>query len=358
MRTGTRIWVLSGVVALAAATFSCWAFQDPLDTPAMKSTFASRGLLNGIAFSGKRLVAVGQRGHILYSDDMGKNWAQADVPVSSDLTAVFFPTPQKGWAVGHDGVVLASTDGGGSWVKQLDGREIGQMMADYYAEHAPFNALGQAKPLVEVQDAARRIAEEGPDKPFLAVWFESETTGYVVGVFNLIFRTTDGGKSWVPWFDRTDNPAQLHFHAINRVGGDLYLAGEQGMVLKLDTVAQRFRAVSVDYKGSLFGITGRENGVFVFGLRGNVFHSNQGEGPWKKVETGLEVAITGATLTEDGRIVLVSQAGDMLLSPDGGKTFSAAPGARTGAANAVASATPEAVVIAGARGVHVRPLKQ
>ena len=32
------------------------------------------------------------------------------VPVSSDLVAVAFPTPQQGWAVGHDGVILASAD--------------------------------------------------------------------------------------------------------------------------------------------------------------------------------------------------------------------------------------------------------
>ena len=40
------------------------------------------------------------------------SWQQADVPVSSDLVAVPFPTPTHGWAVGHDGVVLHSADAG------------------------------------------------------------------------------------------------------------------------------------------------------------------------------------------------------------------------------------------------------
>jgi photosystem II stability/assembly factor-like uncharacterized protein len=37
----------------------------------------------GMARAGERLVTVGQRGHILYSDDSGKHWQQAVVPVSS-----------------------------------------------------------------------------------------------------------------------------------------------------------------------------------------------------------------------------------------------------------------------------------
>ena len=90
-------------------------WRDVLDTPAIKSPLASRTLLNGLALAGDRVVAVGQRGHIVYSEDSGKNWRQADVPVSSDLVAVTFPNVTTGWAVGHDGVVLRSTDGGRSF---------------------------------------------------------------------------------------------------------------------------------------------------------------------------------------------------------------------------------------------------
>ena len=72
-------------------------FTDVLDTPSTITSLATRSLLNGITRAGKRLVAVGARGHILYSDDEGKSWKQASVPVSSDLTAVNFPTPQQGW---------------------------------------------------------------------------------------------------------------------------------------------------------------------------------------------------------------------------------------------------------------------
>lgn len=356
MRVGAKIFALVSTVVLAMATLSCWAFQDPLDTPVTKSALASRGLLNDVVRAGDRLVAVGQRGHILYSDDSGKRWIQSDVPVSSDLTAVHFPSPKKGWAVGHDGVVLASSDGGRTWAKQLDGRSIGKIMVDYYAKQPPADL--SADGLAQLQSVAKRLVDEGADKPFLAVWFESETTGYVVGLFNLIFRTTDGGQSWIPWFDRTDNPQLLHFYAIRPVGKDLYLAGEQGLVLKLDKPALRFRAVSVDYKGSLFGITGVEQTVLVFGLRGSLFRSSDSGAHWHKLETGIKVAITGATVTNDGHVVLVSQAGHLLRSTDGGETFANALVANPSPASAIALAGEHEFVTVGARGANQQALKQ
>src|SRR5574337_2060456 len=121
------------VLALTAPVAGMAAgYQDVIDTPARESTLASKALLNGLASAGERVVAVGQRGHIIYSDDAGKSWQQAKVPVSSDLVAVSFPTPEQGWAVGHDGVVLHSSDAGATWTKQLDGRALGSMMAAYY----------------------------------------------------------------------------------------------------------------------------------------------------------------------------------------------------------------------------------
>src|SRR4029079_5611384 len=90
-------------------------------------------LLNGLARAGQRIVAVGQRGHVLYSDDAGKSWKQATVPVSSDLVAVPFPDATHGWAVGHDGVVLHTDDAGVTWTRQLDGRGIGAVLVAFYA---------------------------------------------------------------------------------------------------------------------------------------------------------------------------------------------------------------------------------
>jgi photosystem II stability/assembly factor-like uncharacterized protein len=327
-------------------------FQDVLDTPALKSPIASKTLYNGIAMAGDRLVCVGQRGHILYSDDQGKTWTQADVPVSSDLTAVNFPTSQKGWAVGHDGVVLHSNDGGVTWSKQLDGRTVTRVISDHYDSHPPTgpDALRQ-------QEDIRQIIDTGVDKSFLDVWFENENNGFAVGAFNLIIHTVDGGKSWEPWIDRTENPKQLHFYAIKSVDQDLYICGEQGLVLKLNRQVDSFKAIPVPYKGTFFGITGKPGVVVVYGIRGNVFCSKDEGMSWQKIEVGTTIGLTGATATEDGRIILVSLAGQVLVSVDDGANFTPVKVEKPFPTAAILALDKESVMLAGLYGMQKQSLK-
>jgi photosystem II stability/assembly factor-like uncharacterized protein len=221
----------AAALALPASSMA-QAFRDVLDTPASISATAPRGLVNGLARAGARVVAVGQRGHVLYSDDGGRSWTQAQVPVSSDLVAVAFANPSHGWAVGHDGVILHSADAGATWVRQLDGRNANTA-----------------------------------ENPLLDVWFENERSGFVVGAFNAILRTNDGGRTWDSWSERSENPKGLHLYAIRAVGADVYIAGEQGLLLKLAREAGRWRALELPYNGTLFGITGNARSLVVFGLR-------------------------------------------------------------------------------------------
>lgn len=347
------------LVALALAGSSAGmaaGYQDVLDTPAQGSTLAPKTLLNGLASAGQRVVAVGQRGHIVYSDDAGQTWLQAKVPVSADLVAVSFPTATQGWAVGHDGVVLHSSDAGATWVKQLDGRMAGEAMLAYYTAQAEKGALGTPDEAARLVDEARRVAAQGAENPFLDVWFADDKTGFVVGAFNLIFRTEDGGKRWEPWYHRTDNPNRLHLYGIRGIGSQIYVAGEQGLVLKLDSTGRRFAALETPYKGTYFGITGGNEAVVVFGLRGHAFRSKDGGNNWDQIATGVHDGLTGAA-TAGERLVLVSQAGNVLVSKDAGQSFTPVKIDRAAPASAVLSLGQDGLVIAGPRGVRTQALQ-
>ena len=224
--------------AKVAATVTAALTQPALVTPK-----ALNAAMLSIAAAGQRLVAAGERGTILYSDDAGVTWRQASVPVGVSLTALQFVDARQGWAVGHPGVVLHSADGGATWSKQLDG-----IQAAALALRAAADAAGpdQARALADAQ----HLVDDGPDKPFLDLYFDSARTGYVLGAYNLLFKTGDGGATWQPWQQHVANPKGLHLYGMRGAGGALYLVGEQGLLLRSTDQGASFNALATPYKGS------------------------------------------------------------------------------------------------------------
>jgi len=326
-------------------------FVDVLDTPAQMTPLAPKSVMQAVVRAGSRLVAVGQRGHIVVSSDNGATWKQSPVPVSSDLTAVYFVDAKLGWAVGHDGVVLHTGDGGDTWKLQLDGRKVNALLlADMKRKVDADPASDAAKKLLaEIE----RYQEQGPDKPFLDVWFADASNGYVVGAYNLIFRTSDGGATWTPWFDRTENPKFFNLYAIRPVGEDLYIAGESGLLLKLDVPAERFTALKVDYTGSFFGVAAANASVLAFGLRGNVYRSDDAGASWVKVEAGLPSAVVAAVRTARDATLLADAGGRVAITEDGGRRFTKVPLKQSAPMAGLAEAGEGRLAFAGPRGVAV-----
>jgi photosystem II stability/assembly factor-like uncharacterized protein len=346
------LWVQAAAWALLAGAASAEShFVSPLELPAAKSDLALRAPLNALAMAGPRMVAAGQRGHVLYSDD-GRVWSQAEVPLSSDLTALSFPSAKQGWVVGHEGVILHSVDGGATWSKQLDGRQAAELLVKRYAAPATGNEAA-----TRLKQDAEAFGAQGADKPFLDVWFESETQGFAVGAFGLILRTEDGGKSWTPWLDRVENPKGLHLYAIRPAAGTIFIVGEQGLVLRFDKQQQRFVNVRLPYQGTLFGVVGTPDMALVFGLRGNALRTTDGGASWNKVDTGVGAGLTSGIVREDGSVVLVSQSGHVLLSTDAGATFSRVALNSGAPAFAVTDAGQGRVGIAGVGSVRIESVK-
>ncbi|CAN7245279.1 YCF48-related protein [Pseudoduganella sp. LjRoot289] len=329
------------------------AFQPPQDQGAMPSRLAASSPILALARAGERIVAVGLRGHIVISDDGGRQWKQARSPVSSDLLAVSFPTSTQGWAVGHGGVVLHSADGGATWTRQLDGRQASALAIRHYEAQ-----LAAGKQAGQFLKREQSLAVDGT-QPFLDVYFESATTGYVVGTFNRLYRTQDGGKTWTPWMDRSDNPDELHFYAIRGGAHGVYLVGEQGMVWRLDAAAERFVAMRTPYKGTLFGVVSAGPGtLLVYGMRGSLLRTADEGKTWETIATGNPAGITSGAVLQDGTIVLVNQAGGIDLSRDDGKSFNAQKSARPMSYFGVAALGGKQIALAGSEGVRLEIVKQ
>lgn len=240
--------------------------------------------------AGHRLVAVGGHGYIIYSDDDGKTWRRADAPYSGLLTAVDFPDPQHGWAVGHGGLILVTTDGGKIWTEQ------------------------RYKP--------------DQEQPLFGVLFRNDHEGFAVGAYGLLLMTQDGGQHWQQ--RAIGKNVDRHLNGIVAFGPhQLAIAAESGNLYVSEDDGQNWND-SKPGKGSFFGILHLpDNGLLAYGMLGSAFRSVDGGQNWHVVPGIGPVSLQGGAATVNGLVVLVGSGGTALVSHDAGEHFTAASSGST-----------------------------
>jgi photosystem II stability/assembly factor-like uncharacterized protein len=301
----------TALVALALAAPG-WAEQDSAEI----SPLATRSLLLGAARAGDRLVAVGEWGHVLLSDDAGKGWRQAQsVPTRVTLTAVFFADAKHGWAVGHDAVILHSVDGGENWAIQFSNPEL--------------------------------------ESPLLSVWFEDARHGIAVGAFSLMMETKDGGQTWQsrPLLEGAET--DLHLNEIFGAGGGaVFIAAEVGTVYVSRDSGQSWEAVLPGYEGSFWGgLALGDETLLIWGMRGHAFRSTDLGRSWQEVEIDTNQSLQGGDLLSDGRVVLVGLGGVVLRSGDRGESFEVGIQPDRRGIAAVVEGAPGKVLLFGEMGI-------
>jgi photosystem II stability/assembly factor-like uncharacterized protein len=300
----------------------------PCLAPAAESwvaPLAARSLLLDVAAQGAKRIAVGARGHIMVSDDAGATWRQAaHVPTVALLTAVTLLDERHGWAVGHDEVILRTSDGGETWTK--------------------------------VHEAPQA------ERPLLDIWFADAQRGIAIGAYAAYYTTADGGATWneqtfvdaaAPPASGDELPPDYHLNRIAAVGSHLFIAGEAGHVYRSDDQGATWRSVALPYDGSMYGLLPLgDEALLVFGLRGNLFRSNDAGGSWTPLETGTVAMLTSGVRVDDRTLAIVGLAGTVLLSRDGGARFTLQQREdRKGLAGAVA-AGPDALLAVGEGGIE------
>ena len=285
-----------------------WSLVQPL---------ATESLMLDIANVGATFVAVGDRGHVLISEDNGRSWIQKRTPTRSLLTGVWFHDRDLGWAVGHDAVILRTADGGETWCR---------------VHWAP--------------DA---------ETPLLDIWFADASNGFAVGAYGYFLRSTDGGLSWqeeqldfvehgdavdfeaaadadedfddeyaddddADWdeWDVEGVAADLHLNRIIPGNGAIFLVAEAGTVFRSDDGGFTWVALDPSYEGSFFGgVRLVDDSLLVFGLRGNMFRSWDGGESWRDITLPVDTSLFGGARLADGGVIVVGTAGVMLISREG-----------------------------------------
>lgn len=282
---------------------------------ALSKNTMSRLLLTDGARIGNRVVAVGDRGYIVYSDSNGESWERAQVPANTPmLTGVYFVDTKNGWAVGHDAIILRSSDEGKTWTQA-------------------FSAPAEQKPLMDIA-------------------FVDVNTGYAVGAYGAFYETTDGGKTWNA---RKASDEDKHLNAIIKLGDSkLLIVGEAGTLLKSEDLGKTWKKLESPYKGSYFGgVQANDGSVIIHGLRGRIYRSADATlSSWKQIDNASTASLMGSTKLADGAIVLAGLAGTALISRDNGAAFTALA---TGSTKAIAQpllGAPNALLLLGEVGAR------
>jgi photosystem II stability/assembly factor-like uncharacterized protein len=288
MKPRSIIRVLSCCLAWLLATTVHAQPVPPALVPAQRVAHATSAMLLASARAGQRIVAVGDHGVVLLSDDMGKTYRQAQaVPVDVTLTGVHFTDTRRGWAVGQWGVILRTEDGGEHWSVQR--------------------------------------SDVSTDRPLFALHFFDERQGVAVGLWSLVLVTDDGGVTW-RGVDLTP-PEGAKKADLNLLGlfadarGRLYATAEKGMVLRSDDRGRSWTYLPTGYKGSFWsGLAMADGSLLTAGLRGSLFRSTDEGRSWQRLESGSKSSI--AALAQVGAQVLaVGSDGLVLRSTDGGASF-------------------------------------
>lgn len=328
--TVAALLVLAWSVAAASPATAPLAAPPPLaDDESWVAPLASRTLLLDVAAFGATRIAVGARGHILVSNDAGATWAQAPhVPTRALLTAVTLIDARRGWAVGHDEVILRTTDGGATWHKVHES--------------------------IEAQ------------RPLLDVWFLDAQRGIAVGAYSAYYITADGGETWTArqFVDAAAPPAaadeglppDYHLNRITGAAGHLYIAAEAGHFYRSDDQGATWRSLPLPYDGSLYGLLPLEGeSLLAFGLRGHLFRSDDAGTSWAKLPTGTVAMLTAAVRPDRETIVVVGLSGVVLVSRDAGHTFVLHQREDRKGLSGVAPAADGDLLLAGESGVETVP---
>jgi photosystem II stability/assembly factor-like uncharacterized protein len=310
----TRQSGISAGAALVLGVIASWQAAAPGATGGAElMPLAAESLLLDGAVLGDRIIAVGERGHILVSDDRGQTWTQVETPTRSTLTAVTAVDRRHAWAVGHDGVILHSRDGGSSWVRQF-------------------------------------YAPDG-ERPLLDVWFADPEQGLAVGAYGTVMATVDGGETWQR---SLIDPEEPHANAITRASdGTLYVAAEFGLVLRSDDGGATFARLPSPYAGSFFGLLAlRDGALLIFGLRGHLYRSTDRGAHWHRIQTGTSATLLTGVQRSDGTVLIAGLDGALLVSGDGGRTFERHQLPDRRGIAAMVEIAPDRLLLLGEHGMH------
>lgn len=141
------------------------------------------------------VVAVGANGIIIKTTDGGETWQQKESGTTNLLTKLQFPTPNIGYIIGVDGIFLKTTDSGETWFPITAGAASFYQNISCINENLIFIICNNGI-LMKSTDGGENWDEVGL---ILGNKFQflSDEIGYMMTPSQGLFRTENGGEDWI-----------------------------------------------------------------------------------------------------------------------------------------------------------------
>lgn len=327
----TRVFLAGIGLAFAALVgVKYWTTQQALARAVTRNDpagLARHAVLTAAARAGERLVAVGEKGIVLLSDDAGRSWRLASSGQPFTLSAVGFHDSRNGVAVGHQGTLLTTADGGQTWqrVAAVDRRDT-----DGQLEYAP--------PLLNVEVAG--------DGAFLAT-----------GAFGDVRQSLDGGRTWTVLPGVHQAGDERHLYGTHRAGGSTWFAGELGTLMVRHGDGP-VTPLPSPYNGTFFGVLVDAQGrLLAYGMGGAVHASTDGGMTWEACRIPTDAPVVAGLTARSGETLLADMTGRLFAAAPGPACgFDPLPARYPGQLSGIVQADDTTVVAVGSRGVSA-PLK-
>ncbi len=262
-------------------------FKAPHDDRDVADRFGLHGAadLYAVDARGSRVVAVGDFGTVLVSEDAGRTWRTPATGTDRTLWAVALSPRGEIWGVGRAGAVVFSRDAGRS--VELRPTPFARHLFGVFAP-APQHALA-------------------------------------VGDFGLQLVTEDSGRSW-SCLPREDD---VILGRIAAAGGDAVMVGEFATVERLASGSppgRPGRIVDSPEDLYLYDVWADERGdtAVAVGPEGTILRSRDGGALWSPVHTDFDADLYGVGGHRQ-RVVVVGEEGFIAVSTDGGLHFEPVP---------------------------------
>ena len=235
--------------------------------------------------------AVGYEGNILKTSNGGQSWeSQNQIPdgIECSLHRVFFLDAQTGWAVGgfRKGYYVHTKDGGTNWEQ----REFTNRLHDITFTDKDNGWLIEGKGLIHKSDdlGENWVLQHDEKSDLKALSFIDNQTGWVCGDSGRVVQTTDGGTTWQDRSVETDKHLEDIFFTDKNNGwtvaswGTIYNTVDGGLnwQLQLQDSVNYNHLESVVFIDSLTGWTA--------GCREAIYNTTDGGQHWIKQHTSTD----------------------------------------------------------------------